>query len=75
MDLVLSDDVHTHELHKPNPKGPSSPHLWLLVPKMDPKSYNREYLDPQRNLSIPKPHAKETAFCPECKIYKEHKAK
>ena len=30
----------------PSPKGPSSPDLWLLVPKMDPKSYNREYLDP-----------------------------
>ena len=28
------------------PKGPSSPDLWFLVPKMTPKSYNGEYLDP-----------------------------
>ena len=28
------------------PKGPSSPYLWLLVPKKALKSYNREYLDP-----------------------------
>ena len=28
-------------------KGPGIPYVWLLVPKMDPKSYNREYLDPE----------------------------
>ena len=28
-----------------NPTGPN-PYLCLSVPKMDPKSYNREYLDP-----------------------------
>ena len=28
------------------PKGPSCPYLWLLVPKMDPMSDTREYLDP-----------------------------
>ena len=32
------------------PKGPSIPYLWLLVPKMDPKSYNREHLDPWGSL-------------------------
>ena len=29
-----------------NPKGPSSPYLWFLVPKKARKFYNREHLDP-----------------------------
>ena len=29
------------------PEGPSRPYLWLLVPKMDTKSYNRGYLEPE----------------------------
>ena len=28
------------------PKGPSSPYLWFLVAKTEPKGYNKEYLDP-----------------------------
>ena len=29
-----------------NPKGPSSPYFWFLVPIKAPKSLNNEYLDP-----------------------------
>ena len=28
------------------PKGPSSPYVWLLMPEMDPKSYNAGVLGP-----------------------------
>ena len=29
-----------------NPKGPSSPYVWLFVPKKAPKSHDKEYSDP-----------------------------
>ena len=33
-------------MSNPDPKGPSSPHVWFLVPKEVLQSCNREYLDP-----------------------------